>query len=108
MLKTSAGWEHYNVFSGDVPSVGWIDVLVSDVVFTDSTLTGLPADDFMVVPNPVEKDADILYPEDGAAVLTIYNNQCRLPNIGGQLAPGTYLIQLEMEGEKVVRKMMVK
>jgi lysyl endopeptidase len=123
MLKTSDGWAKYNALSGDVPSLAWIDILVSDVVFTDSTSATVSADNFMLVPNPVEKDANILYPEDGAGVITIYdlngkpvysknvliyNNQYRLSNIGDQIAPGVYLIQLEKEGEKVVRKMMVK
>lgn len=122
MLKTTAGWEHYNVLSGDVASLGWIDVLVSDVVYTDSTSTSLPADNFTLVPNPVERDANILYPEDGAGVVTIfnlngqpvysknvliYNNQYRLENIGEQLAPGTYLIQLKIDGEKEIRKIMI-
>lgn len=122
MLKTAAGWQHYDVLSRDVPSVGWIDVLVTDLIYTDSVSTDLPADNFMLVPNPVERDANILYPEDGAGFVTvfdlngkpvysknvlIYNNQYRLSNIGDQLAPGAYLFQLEKEGKKVVQKIMI-
>ncbi len=123
MLKTLTGWEDYDVISGDVPSLAWIEVLVGDVIYTDSVSVELPSENFMVVPNPVVQDLTIYYPEDGAGTVTIYNlngqpvyernvliynNRCKLTAVADLLQAGTYLIQMDMGGKKSVRKLMVR
>lgn len=123
MLKTATGWHEFDTLSGGVPSVGWIDVLVGDIVFTDSTSTQLPSDNFRVLPNPVVQDATIVYQEDGVGTITIFNlngqpvytdrvlifnNQALLSGLGNKLPMGAYLVQLEVDGKKVVRKIMVE
>ncbi|WP_291861337.1 trypsin-like peptidase domain-containing protein [Marinilabilia sp.] len=123
MLKTLNGWEDYDVISGDVPSLAWIDLLVGDVTYTDSTSVELPSENFIVVPNPVVQDLTIYHPEDGAGTITIYNlngqpvyernvlifnNRCKLSAVANLLPAGTFLIQLDMSGKKSVRKLMVR
>jgi len=123
MLKTLTGWEDYDVISGDVPSLAWIELLVGDVIYTDSVSVELPSENFMVVPNPVVQDLTIYYPEDGAGTVTIYNlngqpvyernvliynNRCKLTAVADLLQAGTYLIQMDVGGKKSVRKLMVR
>jgi hypothetical protein len=123
LLETSAGWNHYNILSGDSPAMAWIDVLAGEVIYTDSATVELPSDGFAIVPNPVEQDLVIFYPEDGAGIVTIFNlkgqpvlernvliygNRGEVRGVGEKLSKGAYLIQFQKNGKKLVRKLMVK
>jgi hypothetical protein len=123
LLETSAGWNHYNILSGDSPAMAWIDVLADEVIYSDSATIDLPSDGFEVVPNPVEQDLVIFYPEDGAGIVTIFNlkgqpvlernvliygNRGEIRGVGEKLSKGAYLVQFQKNGKKLVRKLMVK
>ncbi|WP_234408768.1 T9SS type A sorting domain-containing protein [Marinilabilia salmonicolor] len=123
MLKSTTGWNLYNLVSGDVSSAAWIDVLAGNIIYTDTTFVEPPPENLSLVPNPVKQNLFIFYPEDGAGVITIYNlkgqpvyernvllynNQCEVPGLGNKLPEGVYLVQFQMNGRSLIRKLMVK
>ncbi|MFO8001504.1 MAG: T9SS type A sorting domain-containing protein [Marinilabilia sp.] len=115
-------WDTYSAFSGNMPAALWIDVLVDEAVYTDSSEVPAPSKDLILAPNPAAEYVDLFYPEDGDGLVTIYdmNGKRRLRryvavfnfsarmDISGVLSAGTYLLQLNINGRKVVRKFMVR
>jgi lysyl endopeptidase len=118
----SEGWQSYQSLSGGVPSMIWIDVLVGDVIFTDSISDKSPSENLVLAPNPASNYFDLFFGDNGEGVVTIYdltgktrlkehvvvfNNRSRI-SIEGKLASGTYLLQLEIDNRKVIEKLMVR
>jgi lysyl endopeptidase len=117
-----AGWKLYDKTSGEVPSALWIDALVGEVIFTDSSKVKIPENQLIIAPNPVRNYMYIHYKDDGNGKATvfdmagkplfsenivIYKSQYSL-DLKSRLAPGVYLLQLEINGRKLVCKFAVQ
>ncbi|MFW6267953.1 MAG: T9SS type A sorting domain-containing protein [Marinilabiliaceae bacterium] len=120
--KPDNHWTEYPLISDSGPAALWIDVLVGEAVMTDSTVTDSPVHDFLISPNPATGYVNLFYPEDGNGVVTlydlsgkihlkknlvVYNNMARL-EFPGKLFPGVYLLQLEIRGQTVVKKLIIE
>lgn len=115
-------WEEYPVISGNSSSALWIDVLVGEVMMTDSNAIEAPVDNFLLSPNPASEYVNLFCPEDGNGIVTLYDlngrtHLARKVTVFNNIAhlkftrkpsPGVYLLQLEINGKKVVKKLIIE
>ncbi|MGQ1889713.1 T9SS type A sorting domain-containing protein [Thermophagus sp. OGC60D27] len=116
-----SGWQSYSSFSGNFPCVAWIDVLVGEVVYADSSNVEIP-DAIMIGPNPAGSFINIYSPEIGKGEIYIYNQNGKLVitrkieindnrtefRFPDKLQTGVYLLQLKINGKKLVSKLVVR
>jgi hypothetical protein len=67
------GWKIYDKTSGEMPSALWIDALVGEVVFTDSSKVEITENQLIVAPNPVRNYMYIYYKDDGNGKATVFD-----------------------------------
>lgn len=121
LKSPDSGWQPYPDLSGDLPSMVWIDALVGNAVFTDSSDVLVP-ENITIAPNPATGYTYIYCPEDGTGeisvfdlngklVLTqnavIYRNRYQFI-FSKRLRPGVYLLQLSINGKASVSKLIVR
>lgn len=116
------GWQAYNVLSGNEPAILWADPVVGEVVFTDSTNYEPVSSDFIISPNPVSTTINLYYPHDGEGIVSVFDlsgrkllnryvgifNNKGIIELEAPLMPGVYFLQMEIGGERRIRKFMVK
>jgi hypothetical protein len=121
LKSPDSGWQPYPDLSGDLASMVWIDALVGNAVFTDSSDVLVP-ENITIAPNPATGYTYIYCSEDGTGeisvfdlngklVLTqnavIYRNRYQFI-FSKRLRPGVYLLQLSINGKASVSKLIVR
>lgn len=118
------GWQDYSSISGNESSMIWVDVLIGDIVYTDSSSIEKPSANIVLTPNPADNYVNLYYGEkaqtsgkvnlynsSGKLVqeeyVVIYNHHARIDFVK-RIPPGVYLLQLDIDGRSVVRKFMVR
>ncbi|WP_010418895.1 T9SS type A sorting domain-containing protein [Anaerophaga thermohalophila] len=115
------GWQPYPDLSGDLPSMVWIDALVGNAVFTDSSDVLVP-EHFTIAPNPAASYTYIYYTEDGTGEISVFDLNGKLvltQNIviyqnryqfifSKRLKSGVYFLQLRVNGKTSVSKLIVR
>jgi hypothetical protein len=121
LKSPDSGWQPYPDLSGNLPSMLWIDALVGNFVFTDSSEVFM-TENITVAPNPATSYTNIYCSENGIGEISVFDLNGKLvltqnafidqnyyPFIFPEhLKPGVYLIQFRINGKTSVSKLIVR
>ncbi|WP_232526544.1 T9SS type A sorting domain-containing protein [Marinilabilia rubra] len=114
----ATGWQSYEDLTGNGSAILWMEPLVGEIVFTDSSDIDFSSLELVLGPNPVSNLINFRYHRDGEGLVSVFDlagrkifssyvgifNNRGVLEFEHSLMRGVYFLQLEIEGEKVVKK----